>query len=748
VDKRREIIGILLIMLGLFVLFSLVSYSPAEEPTISSSLSIDNWMGLFGVFTSYWLFKMGIGLGAYAISILLILWGIWIFGNKDYKILGRFSIYVIILALAASTAFALPQVAEEFNSTIGFEYSGLIGGEIAQFMYDWLNLIGSIIFLTVILLIVIRGYFGWSFYGPITKVKHWLVARKFSFGQDEEEKDLEFNRSGAKQKSTSNKNDSPSKKKARKTKQSKNKRTKSTSSTQNTQTTKSKNKKDTKKTANKSNVKGKYNFPPVDILKATAGEGIGRPSDEKVEENSQKLEDTLETFNVHGKVRKVVKGPIISRYEIEPESGVRVNRITNLENDLARILEAESIRIVAPIPGKSVVGIEIPNEERDIIRFRDIVASKEFRQSESILTLALGTDTTGQVQTVDLAELPHLLIAGATGSGKSVSINMMVASILYRASPEEVKFVMIDPKKLELSLYEKIADHYLIKNDEIEEEVITEPDNAILALRSLKIEMDDRYERLSQASVRHIDQYNQKVRQGFIEGDILPKIVVVIDELADLMMSSAKEVEPPIAKLAQKARAVGIHLIVATQRPSVDVVTGLIKANFPARIAFKVTSKVDSRTILDNNGAESLLGNGDLLITTPKNPELRRMHSAYISLEELEDIMDFIEGQPVPEDTELPSIQEQKQTERVDGAKERDELFNQAMELVITHQQGSASMLQRRLKIGYARASRIIDQLQDEGIVGPHKGSKARDVLVDESYLYGSDDVTKNVDED
>jgi S-DNA-T family DNA segregation ATPase FtsK/SpoIIIE len=332
--------------------------------------------------------------------------------------------------------------------------------------------------------------------------------------------------------------------------------------------------------------------------------------------------------------------------------------------------------------------------------------------------------------------MPHLLIAGATGSGKSVCINTIIASYLYRAKPDEIKFVLIDPKKLELSLYKILEGYHLITSEDLDEFVITKAENAIVALRSVEMEMERRYELLAGATVRSIDEYNQRIARGEIDDDHLPYIVLIIDELADLILSSAKEVEAPITRLAQMARAVGIHLVIATQRPSVNVITGVIKANFPARIALQVASKIDSRTILDANGAEKLLGRGDLLITTSVSPEPVRLHSAFISLPEIERILNHISQQPKLGEVQLPSVQEAQEGEFAGlSDDDRDELYQEALKLVVTHQQGSISLLQRRLRIGYSRAARLIDQLERSGIVGPFTGSKARDVLVEEDYL-------------
>jgi len=479
-----------------------------------------------------------------------------------------------------------------------------------------------------------------------------------------------------------------------------------------------------------------YSFPSQNLLATPVTKY--EVSREEMTENARLLEEALETFGVRGKVVNVAPGPIITRYEVEPASGVRVSRISSLADDLARILKAKRIRIVAPIPGKSVVGVEIPNRHPSMIYLKSIVDSEEFKGAESKLTLAMGKTISGSVYTTDLAKMPHLLIAGATGSGKSVCINTIITSILYNARPDEVKFVMIDPKKLELSVYRALEGYHLITCEDLDEFVITRTENAIIMLRSVEAEMERRYDILAGATVRNIDEYNKKVRNRELDTEYLPYIVVVIDELSDLMMTSAKEVEEPITRLAQMSRAVGIHLIVATQRPSVDVITGVIKANFPARIAFQVASKIDSRTILDLNGAEKLLGRGDMLITTPQNPEALRVHCAFISLEELEKILEHITKQPKPGELELPSVAEEVNT---DGAGlqngERDTLYYEALRLVVTHQQGSISLLQRRLRVGYARAARLIDELEMAGIVGPFTGSKAREVLVDPSYLEG-----------
>ena len=452
-------------------------------------------------------------------------------------------------------------------------------------------------------------------------------------------------------------------------------------------------------------------------------------------ERANYLTQSMSTFGVEGKVVNVHPGPIITLFEVEPAEGVRVNKFVQLADDLARVMEASSVRVIAPIPGKSSVGIEIPNRNPATVYFKSVVNSPEFAEADSLLTLAIGKTTSGEISTLNLAKMPHLLIAGTTGSGKSVCINTIICSVLYSATPDEVKFVMIDPKKVEMTLYKQLEGYHLLKMEDINEPIITSVDNAILALRALEKEMDRRYNVLADAVVRNISEYNQKMETN--NDPIMPYIVLVVDELADLMMLSAKDVEAPIARLAQLARAVGIHLVIATQRPSVDVITGVIKANFPSRIAFQVASKIDSRTIIDQPGADKLIGRGDMLHLGTGSSDVFRLHNAFLSLEEIESVMEHVSGQPKADELILPSVRDTQVSEfGSDGSDgTNDELFNDAVSLVVTHQQGSISLLQRRLKVGYSRAARLIDQMEQNGVVGPFTGSKAREVLVDETYL-------------
>lgn len=477
-----------------------------------------------------------------------------------------------------------------------------------------------------------------------------------------------------------------------------------------------------------------YRFPSIELLRDhTLGGGI-TINQEELEENKDRIVDTLNNYKIGIANIKATVGPTVTLYEIVPEAGIRISKIKNLEDDIALSLSALGIRIIAPIPGRGTIGIEVPNKNPKIVSMRSVIASKKFQNAEMELPIAFGKTISNETFVVDLAKMPHLLMAGATGQGKSVGLNAILTSLLYKKHPAEVKFVLVDPKKVELTLFNKIERHYLAKLPDTDEAIITDTTKVINTLNSLCIEMDDRYDLLKDAMVRNIKEYNRKFKNRKLnpnEGHkFLPYIVLVIDEFADLIMTAGKEVETPIARLAQLARAVGIHLIVATQRPSVNVITGIIKANFPARVAFRVTSKIDSRTILDNSGADQLIGRGDMLYT--QGNELTRIQCAFVDTPEIDDITDFIGSQKAyPQAHLLPEYDSGEGGTNIDIAiDERDSKFREAAELIVQSQQGSTSMLQRKLKLGYNRAGRIIDQLEAAGIVGPFEGSKAREVLV------------------
>lgn len=456
-----------------------------------------------------------------------------------------------------------------------------------------------------------------------------------------------------------------------------------------------------------------YNFPPISLLQKSSSRQ-NNLNEKELLNNAQILEKTLESFGIQAKVVQVSCGPVVTRYEVQPSPGIKVSRIVNLADDIALSLAVPDVRIEAPIPGKAAIGIEVPNKEVSKVYFRDIIESPEFKNSPSKLTVALGKDIAGKPVAADLAQMPHLLIAGATGSGKSVCINTIITSILYKASPDEVKLLLVDPKVVELTTYNGIP--HLIAP------VVTDPKKAASALHWMVAEMERRYKLFAKEGVREINRYNE------VSQEKLPKVLVIIDELADLMMVSPKEVEESICRLAQMARAAGIHLVVATQRPSVDVITGLIKANIPSRISFAVSSQVDSRTILDMAGAEKLLGKGDMLFFPVGAAKPIRVQGAFLSEKEVEKVVTFVKNQMEPNyEKNLSDFEVEKP---LNSEEVLDELFKEALSVVIENGQASASLLQRKLRIGYARAARLIDQMEEKGFIGKYEGSKPRQILI------------------
>jgi DNA segregation ATPase FtsK/SpoIIIE, S-DNA-T family len=487
-----------------------------------------------------------------------------------------------------------------------------------------------------------------------------------------------------------------------------------------------------------------YVPPGLDLLEQNYD--VIEVSEAELKMNAEILREKLETFNISIENLSVTPGPVVTQYEFVPAAGIKISKIENLSDDLAMALKAKGIRIIAPIPGKGTVGIEIPNSNPSMVSFTSVVNTKKFRDSNQYLPLALGKTINGEAFIADLAKMPHLLIAGSTGSGKSVGINTIIASLLYQKMPDELKFVIIDPKKVELTQYSALSNHYMACSPDVKDIIITDPEDAVSVLKSLVLEMEERYTILSNVGQRNIVDYNIKVKEGKYDGDTnmkhrpMPYIVCVIDELADLMLTASKEIETPIIRLAQMARAVGIHLILATQRPSVNVITGIIKANFPARIGYLVASKIDSRTILDMSGSESLLGNGDLLYLSPGTPKPIRVQNSFISTDEVERICEHIlnqKGYSMP--YQLPStILKNRQSANDYDASDRDDLFEEAGRMIIDSQNCSVSMLQRKLKVGYARAGKIVDELENAGVVGPHNGSKPRDVLMESHSEFDS----------
>lgn len=476
-----------------------------------------------------------------------------------------------------------------------------------------------------------------------------------------------------------------------------------------------------------------YKFPPLELLREYEV-GKVQVTQEELNQNKDRIVATLVNFKIGIQSIKATIGPTVTLYEIVPDAGIKISRIKNLEDDIALSLSALGIRIIAPIPGKGTIGIEVPNKNREMVSIRSVLSIERFQKSDYELPIALGKTISNEVHIIDLAKMPHLLVAGATGQGKSVGLNVILASLLYKRHPSTLKFVLVDPKKVEMSIFSKIERHYLAKLPNSEEAIITDTRKVVHTLNSLCIEMENRYEILKDAGARNLKEYNAKFvgrKLNPKEGHrFLPYIVLVIDELADLMMTAGKEVETPIARLAQLARAIGIHLVVATQRPSVNVITGVIKANFPARLSFRVTSKVDSRTILDAGGADQLVGQGDMLLSTGN--DVIRLQCPFVDTPEIDKVCDFIGSQRGYDSAYmLPEYEGDDEGGASDvDLSERDALFEDAAKLIVMHQQGSTSLIQRKLKLGYNRAGRLIDQLEAAGIVGSFEGSKAREVLI------------------
>ncbi|CAH2559850.1 FtsK/SpoIIIE family DNA translocase [Cardinium endosymbiont of Oedothorax gibbosus] len=482
-----------------------------------------------------------------------------------------------------------------------------------------------------------------------------------------------------------------------------------------------------------------YKYPPLDLLERYEQEQLS-VTQEELAINKNNIVQTLQNFKINIAKIKATIGPTVTLYEIVPEAGVKISKIKNLEDDIALNLAALGIRIIAPIPGKGTIGIEVPNKNREVVPLQEMLASEKFLKGKMDLPIVLGKSISNELFIADLGRMPHLLIAGATGQGKSVGLNVLLTSLIYKKHPSQLKLVLVDPKKVELSLYNRLERHFLAKLPISEEPIITETKKVIHTLNSLCIEMDHRYELLKEAGTRNIKEYNEKFIKRILnpqEGHrFLPYIVLVIDEFADMMMTAGKEIEVPIARLAQLARAIGIHLVLATQRPSVNVITGIIKANFPARISYKVSSRIDSRTILDASGAEQLVGNGDMLLSM--NSDIIRLQTPFLDTAEVERVCSYIGAQQgYPSAYMLPTYdQEDKEDNVAVDLQAADPLFEEAARLIILHQQGSTSLLQRKLKLGYNRSGRLIDQLEAAGIVGPFEGSKAREVLVpDEASL-------------
>ncbi len=736
-EHISEVKGIIILALGLILLASLVSFVPADLSWYTSQPNIPakNWVRIFGAYAAGTIF-FTFGSSSYIIVLFMLFWSWSRMTNRVIRFSTARFISFFVLLCVVSAIFSLTS----FGTTASrFQNAGIVGITVANFLTKYFGVVGAYILLAALgaLALILTGEFLLSpIFIKVSRVFNELLFLTW-------ERFLVFRETlGAKkQKGLDRKRAQEIKQMVDKTEK------KSRSESERSEVSKIKDQKEIKDKAESADSKdaepkdppakpiirifepnqqkekehvsiepqkvGDYHLPSLDLLNDAPQISSGRIQEGLVS-GAKMLETTLASFGVSVRVADIERGPVITRYELEPAPGVKVQKITTLSDDIALAMRASSVRIVAPIPGKNRVGIEVPNGASAAVYLKDVLSQSSFRSSDSKLMLALGKDISGKPLIADLADMPHLLIAGTTGSGKTVALNTIIMSILFNASPAEVKFLMIDPKMVELVGYNDLP-HLLCP-------VVTDTKKVSGALHWVVSEMEHRYRTLAKSGVRNIKGYHQ-------QGGIMPYIVIVVDELADLMQVSAKTVESAITRLAQLARAVGIHLILATQRPSVDVVTGVIKANFPARVSFKVASKVDSRTVLDANGAENLLGKGDLLFMKPGDAKPTRGQCSFVSDEEIRRVIDFIKPQQNPEYND--SITNQQASNATGAGIQDDEMYDEAVRVVIETNQASVSILQRRLRLGYSRAARLIDIMEQNGIVGPYAGSKARDILVD-----------------
>jgi len=754
--QHKVVLGSFLMLLGFGLLIAFISFLfnwQADQSTLQDfgnrDLVAKNWMSKFGASISDFFIYNGFGLAAFIFASLVTLSGIYLFFDFKLKNLFKFWFWGLLMMIWWAVFFGF---FAEKNAMLG----GRVGFEINDYLQDYIGLIGTALLLTFMLIayLVFRLKITPELVGSFISSKNKEIREDFKktstgsvdstpVNKTYEEEDWVAEVAPKKEvaniqdKSTPTpltiNKDTPTPKKSEINDEVK-MEVETVEEEEIEDTLSSKLVKDFGEFDPTLELKN-YKWPIIDLLKDyNAGGGGITVDQEELEQNKNTIVSTLKNYKIEIAQIKATVGPTVTLYEIVPEAGIRISKIKNLEDDIALSLAALGIRIIAPIPGKGTIGIEVPNKNATIVSMRSVIASPKFQNAEMELPMALGKSISNETFVVDLAKMPHLLMAGATGQGKSVGLNAILTSLLYCKHPAEVKFVLVDPKKVELTLFNKIERHYLAKLPGSEDAIITDNSKVIATLNSLCIEMDDRYNLLKDAMVRNIKEYNVKFKARKLNPEnghkFLPYIVLVIDEFADLIMTAGKEVETPIARLAQLARAIGIHLIIATQRPSVNVITGIIKANFPARIAFRVTSKIDSRTILDSQGADQLIGRGDMLFT--QGNELVRIQCAFVDTPEVDKITEFIGSQKAYPDAHLlPEYEDAESGTGLDiDVSERDKLFREAAEVIVIAQQGSASLLQRKLKLGYNRAGRIIDQLEAAGIVGPFEGSKARQVLV------------------
>ena len=705
-SKIQVLLGFILLFISIILTISFISYLlnwKVDQSNVSEildrSVKTENYLGKIGTSLGHFFIYKLFGIASFLIPIILFITSYYLLLEKKlFQLIGNWTWAIIyMLWISAFTGYV---------QDITYIPSGIVGYEINMFLTDYIGNIGIALLLAFSGLSFIVIKLNFTPKKSIDFIKNLFKTKDLN--QSEEV----FEPENIDNESIDNFNDEIPVEIQDKIVETK-------SETNN-------------KTFDPKLDLNNFKHPSFDLLK-DYGDGTIKIDQDELDSNKNKIVETLKNYNIGIKQIKATIGPTVTLYEIIPDAGVRISKIKSLEDDIALSLSALGIRIIAPIPGKGTIGIEVPNQKKAIVSMKSLISSKKFTEAEMELPIAIGKTISNETFVVDLTKMPHLLMAGATGQGKSVGINAILCSILYKKHPAEVKFVLVDPKKIELSIYNKIEKHYLAKLPDSDNAIIINSDKVINTLNSLCREMDKRYELLKNAMTRNIKEYNSKFVSKILnpeEGHIfLPYIVLVIDEFADLIMTSGKEIETPLARLAQLSRAVGIHLVIATQRPSVNVITGLIKANFPARIAYRVTSKIDSRTILDTGGAEQLIGRGDLLYS--QSNTLTRVQCGFIDTPEVEKISEFIGSQiGYSSAYKLPEFSKDENSNPESISGERDPMFNEAARVIVSHQQGSASLLQRKLKLGYNRAGRIIDQMEEAGIVGPFEGSRARQVFI------------------
>ncbi|MBI9071723.1 MAG: DNA translocase FtsK 4TM domain-containing protein [Melioribacteraceae bacterium] len=797
IEKKKKLIGILLSLFALLIFLSILSYSKYDRANLTFDFkdlfrifssdpefvhraeSTHNWLGIFGAYISNFFIHNTIGFFSLIFPVILFMWGGAVIRGQNYKLSVHLTNFMIITGVIIATFFGVlrfeldvmmdvPQISGKIGDFLGIGLGRLLGG------------LGSIIFLLTALTVTLIISFDIKFEEIFEFLKTQFAD---AFSEGESKNSITIKKSELDKPET---NLDKIKKLSKKIKPEKAEIEETNElvgedeiPAKETTIRIVKNDKPGKiiedifipEQANKKEEvvefddiipaidkdeeaalpepweeKIKFDQPNLSLLAIPDEPEDVDIAEDELKRNAELLKEKLSLFDIEIEDISVTPGPVVTLYEIVPAPGVKISRIVSLENDIALALAARGIRIIAPIPGKSAIGVEIPNAKSLLVSAHSILA--KIKDVKAELPIALGKTITGDIYITDLASMPHLLIAGSTGSGKSVGINMLITSLIYSKHPSDVKFAIIDPKKIELSFYGKLNKHYLAISPDLDEEIITNPQNALLLLKSVEYEMEKRYDKLAKAGVRNIVDYNKKILDKKkkpadtekMKHFKLPYIVMIIDELADLMMTAGKEVEAPICRLAQLARAVGIHLVVATQRPSVNVITGTIKANFPARIAYQTATRIDSRTILDMKGAEQLLGRGDMLFLPGGAPKPIRIQNAFISTDEVEKVTNFIYVQEgYKKRYFLPSLVEKNiSAAGTDFLADLDPMFADAAKVIVRHQQGSVSLLQRRLKLGYSRAARIVDQLEQAGIVGPSEGSKAREVLVEDDQQLDS----------